>query len=374
MSVEQRECERCKEPCKHGGTWYYSFSIRGKRYRKSIPEARTKWQAKLAETRAKDAIYRGRYGNEPSDITLKEFVENQFLPWSRDNKRSWKNDESRSKPILAYFKSKKMREISKDNIEQYRKARRASSNGRGGTRAPASVDREIQLLSRIINLAIERGEVESNPCKGIKMLNKGNTVIRYLKPDEEERLLPVLTGRRRHLLDIVIIDLHTGMRRTEILTLHKRQIDFIRGSIEVIETKNGRPRSVPMHQTLRPILQRLVEKAGPNGYLFENPKTGKPIKDVKTAWRYALRDAKIEGLRLHDLRHSFGTRAIDGGAPLSAVKEVMGHIDIRTTMRYVHATDEGKRKAVEAAACGRVKSELVTNLPHTLEVTQALSS
>ena len=92
-----------------------------------------------------------------------------------------------------------------------------------------------------------------------------------------------------------MIDLHAGMRRTEILTLHRRQIDFIRGSIEVIETKNGRPRSVPMPPTLRPILQRLVEKAGPNGYLFENPKTGKPIRDVKTAWYSALRDAKIEG-------------------------------------------------------------------------------
>jgi integrase len=182
-------------------------------------------------------------------------------------------------------------------------------------------------------------------------------------------LLPVLTGRRRHLLDIIIIGLHTGMRRTEILTLHKRQIDFIRGSIEDIETKNGKPRSVPIHPTLTPLLQRLVEKAGPNGYLFENPRTGKPIRDVKTAWRFALRDAKIQGLWFHDLRHTFGTRAIDGGAPLSAVIEVMGHMDIRTTMRYVHATDEGKRRAVEAAANGSVKSASVTNLPHALEAT-----
>jgi len=369
MPVRKRLCERCKKPCKHGGTWWYDFHIRGERYRKAVPEARTKWQAEHAEVKAKEAVFTGRYGGDPSNITLKEFVEKVYLVWAKTEKRSWKNDDSRSKPILTYFKNKKMREISKFHVEQYRKARRASSNGRGGNRAPASVDREIQLLSKIFSLAIERGEVEANPCKGIKMLNKGNTVIRYLTPDEEGRLLPVLTGRRRHLLDIVIIDLHTGMRRTEILTLHTRQIDFIRGSVEVIETKNGRPRSVPMHQALRPILQRLVEKAGPSGYLFENPKTGKPIRDVKTGWRLALHDAKIEGLRLHDLRHSFGTRAIDGGAPLSAVKEVMGHMDIRTTMRYVHATDEGKRRAVEAAACGRVKSESVTNPSHTLEAT-----
>jgi hypothetical protein len=56
-------------------------------------------------------------------------------------------------------------------------------------------------------------------------------------------------------------------------------------------------------------------------------------------------------------------------APLSAVKEVMGHMDIHTTVRYVYATDEGKRCAVEAAACSRVKLEFVTNPLHTLEAT-----
>jgi hypothetical protein len=80
MSVDKRKCERCEGPCKHGGAWYYFFSIRGKRYRKAIPEARTKAQAEQAEARAKDAIYRGRYSDEASDITLKEFVENSFCP------------------------------------------------------------------------------------------------------------------------------------------------------------------------------------------------------------------------------------------------------------------------------------------------------
>jgi integrase len=78
-----------------------------------------------------------------------------------------------------------------------------------------------------------------------------------------------------------------------------------------------------------------------------------------------LRDAGIAYINFHCAgRHTFGTRAIDGGAPISAVKEVMGHMDINTTMRYVHATDEGKRRAVEAAARSRVQSVPATNLPH----------
>lgn len=350
---------------KRKNVWYYRFSIRGTRYGKGIPEARTKYQAEQAEVKAKEAIFSGRYYNELSDITLKEFVENQFLAWSKDNKRSWNDDVSRSKAILAYFKNKKMREIEKFHIEQFKKARSLSYVSEDKLRAPASVDREIQLLSRIFNLAIERALIQSNPCKGVRLLAKYNQTTRYLSYEEEEKLMPFLTGCRAHLRDILTISIYTGMRRTEILTLHKRQIDFLRGSIELTTaTKSGRPRSIPIHSDLKPLMQRLCDESPDSGYLFENPKTGKPITTIKTAWRKALRDAGIPYLNFHCAgRHTFGTRAVDGGAPISAVKEVMGHMDINTTMRYVHATEEGKRRAVEAAAKSRVQSVPATNLP-----------
>ena len=349
---------------KRNKVWYYRFSIRGVRYGSAVPEARTKWQAEQAETRAKDAVFRGRYDEGPSDITLKEFVENHFLVWSKDNKRSWKDDVARSKAILAYFKNKKMREISRFNVEQFKKERIAAPVKGGKNRAPASVDREVQLLSRIFNLAIERGEVQTNPCKGVKLLCKYNQVTRYLSYEDEEKLMPFLTGSRAHIRDILTISTYTGMRRTEILTLHRSQIDFLRDSIELTKTKSGRPRSIPIHSDLKPVLQRLCHETRDSGYLFENPKTGKPITTIKTAWRKALRDAGIPYINFHCAgRHTFGTRAIDGGAPISAVKEVMGHMDIHTTMRYVHATEEGKRRAVEAAAKSRVQSNPATNLP-----------
>jgi hypothetical protein len=84
MPVYRRKCERCKKACKHGGTWWYDFCIRGKRYRRAVPEARNKWQAEQAEARAKGAVFTERYGEEPSNITLKEFVEKVFLPWSKE--------------------------------------------------------------------------------------------------------------------------------------------------------------------------------------------------------------------------------------------------------------------------------------------------
>ena len=82
-------------------------------------------------------------------------------------------------------------------------------------------------------------------------------------------------------------------------------------------------------------------------------------KDVKTAWHTACRKTGIDNLRIHDLRHTFGTRAADAGVPLVAIGKVMGHASIQTTMRYAHATDEGKRRAVEALE--RKPAKAVTN-------------
>ncbi len=242
-----------------------------------------------------------------------------------------------------------MRDITNLNVRAYRKERRARSNGRGGLRAPASVDREIQLLSRIFSLAVERNLLQANPCKGIKLANPGNIVIKYLTVEDEEKLRPFLTGRRKHLLDILEIDLHTGMRRTEFLSLHVSQINFIRDEILLTKTKSGKPRLVPIHPNIRPLLQRLCNEAGPNGYLFENPKTGKPIASIKPAWECALRKAGIPHIPFHCAgRHTFGTRAAEGGASPTDIQEIMGHASVTTTMRYVHATDQGKRRTVDA--------------------------
>lgn len=111
-------------------------------------------------------------------------------------------------------------------------------------------------------------------------------------------------------------------------------------------------------------MHRLRDNSLDSGYLLDNPRMVKLITSIKTAWRKALRDAGILYINFHCAgRHTFATRAIDGGAPISVVKDVMGHMGIHTTMRCVHTTDEGKRRAVEAAAKSRVQSVPATNLP-----------
>jgi integrase len=97
-------------------------------------------------------------------------------------------------------------------------------------------------------------------------------------------------------------------------------------------------------------LLRLVEQAEKKGWkpLFTNPKPGERQTAFKHAWEIALKDAEIEDLTFHDLRHTFITQALNEGAPISAVRDIVGHKNLLTPNRYAHATEEGMRRVVEA--------------------------
>jgi integrase len=179
-----------------------------------------------------------------------------------------------------------------------------------------------------------------------------------LLPDEEERLMAVMNGHRAHLRRIVILAINTAMRRGELLRLQWDHTDFYKNEIKVVQTKTDRDRFVPMNTRVREELLSLrAEVTGE--FVFTNRKTGHYIADVKTAFESTCRAAGILDLHFHDLRHTFGTRAADAGVPIGAVAAVMGHADIHTTVRYAQATDECKRRAVEAIdQVGKIRSQI----------------
>src|ERR1044072_3940934 len=84
-------------------------------------------------------------------------------------------------------------------------------------------------------------------------------------------------------------------------------------------------------------------------YLFVNPDTDRPYRDLKKGFAEACRLAGVTDLRWHDLRHTFGTRLAEAGCSEATIAELMGHTDPKTTRRYTHATARAKRAAVEAA-------------------------
>jgi integrase len=347
-------------------SWYFHKTINGVRYRERIPTARTKTQAEEAEGRRLAEIHAGTYGKPTGKIRLKEYIEKYYLPWARVNKRSWKNDESRVKPILAFFGSKMLCEVSSHLVVKYRDMRRVSITKRGVQRSIASVNRELQLLSRIFSRAIAEKKWHRNPCssaelEGEKLLLKGERKRkRWLRLEEREKLEQTITAylassddrKNIHLGKIILLALSTGLRRTELLKLRPADCDFESELIHVRETKTDEPREVPMNTTARAILKEMVEEAESKrySYLFTNPRTGTRYKDVKKAYKRLLKEAGIDDLWFHDLRHSFATAAGDNpNVSLPALAATLGHRNVKTTMIYTHATDEGKRRVVEAA-------------------------
>jgi integrase len=133
-------------------------------------------------------------------------------------------------------------------------------------------------------------------------------------------------------------------------------IDFHANEIKATHTKANRDRFIPMNANTREELKQLRQTCT-GDLLFPGRKKSLSLGDVKKAFNRACREAGIKDFHFHDLRHTFGTRAADAGVALTALAAVMGHADIHTTMRYAHATDEGRRRRVVEAAESQVSQE-----------------
>jgi integrase len=140
--------------------------------------------------------------------------------------------------------------------------------------------------------------------------------------------------------------INTGMRQGEIFGLTWFDVDLSQGLIHVRVSKNGKDRFIPINQTVRRMLEGLPRTSE---YVFPSPKTERRLV-VKFRFDKAKREAGIRDFRFPDLRHTAATRMADGGADAFALAEIFGWSDVRMALRYTHATDEAKRRAVENLA------------------------
>lgn len=343
MAVENRGTARRPR-------WRYAFTIRGVRYRASVPEARTKHEAEQAETAARQSVFQGQYGRPRGTRDFVDFVEREYEPWAKGAKRSWRNESYCVPAVKERFRGKTLAQISPLAVEKYKRELRESITNRGTKFSPRYVNYHLQILFRIFSLAVERREItaEDHPGKRVKFLDEDNRRTRYLLDEEEPRLFGQFTGGREHLRPMVVVAVGTGMRLGDQLSLRKSQVDFQRNVINVPNAKTGRDYPVPMNREVREALLGLA-RANPEGeHLFVNPRTGRRYTCIKRAFANACGDAGIKGLRWHDLRHTFGTRLAEAGCSEATIAELMGHTDPKTTRRYTHATDRAKHAAVEA--------------------------
>jgi len=339
-------------------TWTIDFYVRDKRIQKAVPEAENREEALriLLQERIKsiDKPHKIEERREEK-IGFRDFAKIYLEDYMMSVRRNFRPDVYRLQILCSYFKNVDLRIVTPLAIERFRKSRLKLGN------TQTTVNRYLQLLKRMFNLAIEEGYLERNSVTRVKFHSeKDNLKERTLKEEEETKLMETCS---KPLSSIIVVALNTGMRRAEILGLKWIQIDLKARIIRVEKTKSGRVRFIPINDVLFSELNRLRSENSQSPFVFFNPKTRKPYLDMKTGFKGALRRAGIEGLRFHDLRHTFASRLVEKGADIETVRDLLGHHSITITQRYTHSTDDRKRSAVEllsSKADGKISDNLVT--------------
>lgn len=341
--------------CSGGRTYYLRYQdVRGKTRQMRIADAK---DVSLSQARhlADKARNRVAMGEDPAAEkiatravpTFGEFIEEQYLPYVKTYKRSWKTDVSLLKNhLLPRFAKHYMDEITRQDIVKMHHDRKTSGAAAG------SANRLLIMMRHIHNLALRWGVpgIKVNPCAGVPLLEENNKKERYLSPEEAQRLYAAVCQSDSPVLkSIVPMLILTGARKREVLDAKWADFDFARRLWRIPTTKTGRARHVPLSDGALTVLST-IPRDPVCRWAFANPKTRKPYVSIFCAWDTARRRAALSDVRIHDLRHSFASLLINQGRTLYEVQHLLGHTQVKTTQRYAHRSPDTLLAAANAAS------------------------
>jgi len=188
----------------------------------------------------------------------------------------------------------------------------------------------MALLKHMFNVAERWGQHQgTNPVRLVKFLPENNLRFETLSEEQEERLL---LASPPYLRDMIVFAINTGLRTSDIFNLQWIEVDIEQKRLKKIVKKSERPLSLGIKH---------------GSYVFYNAMTADRFKDVKGAIAAAAKRAGLPKITWHMFRHTFASRWTRGGVDIVTVKELLGHSNISTRMRYAHSNDDAKRRAVD---------------------------
>lgn len=304
------------------GEWYIDYYVNGKRVRELVGP--NKYTAINAYSKRKSQLAEGRYFEivKNENILLSEFFKIYLENHSKVNKKSWISDEFRSKTLNKYFGNLLLTQITKLGVEKYK-------SDRAKVVSPATVNRELALLKNVFSKAIEWEKYHRhNPVSKVKQFREDNARLRFLSDDEIARLYEHCDGELAALIKFAV---NTGMRRGEIMGLEWNDVDIQKGLIYIKESKAGKGRIVPMNETVKNLLLCLPRKMGSNRIFQSNH---------NEQFKNRLKTANIQDVTFHTLRHTTASHLVMQGVDILTVSRILGHSDIKMTMRYAHLSQD----------------------------------
>lgn len=253
-----------------------------------------------------------------------------------DDRSMWRND------ILPRLGSRKVADLTPRDCDELHMQIAATR--------PVRANRILELFRKALNLSIRWGWIERNPASGCRRTVEEKR-HRYLNEIEVGRLITALQEHQECVsADALLFMLFTGCRRGEALNAKWAQFDLERRiwTKASSETKQRREHRVPYSTAVAEILER--RRAETEGTHIFPGRLGAPLTEVRKTWQSACKTAGLNGVRVHDLRHTFASLVASTGQSLLVVGELLGHSTPQTTKRYAALYDEILRNATEATA------------------------
>lgn len=337
--------------------------------RKTIGVHGSPWTAEVARNEARQILARVAMGEDPAKdkqdakkvLTVGELCDEYIREGTALKKASTLSiDRGRiDRHIKPLIGNVRLTDVSKATVTRFMKD---IANGKSATdvktcnRGRAIVTggkgtaaRTVGLLGGIFSYAVDAGLMESNPVRGVKRY-RDNKNQRFLSAEELVRLGQALRreeaeGANPQAVAILRLLILTGCRKGEIEGLLWSQIDFGLDFLRLPDSKTGYS-TRPLNGAAKALLKGQARYQGTD-FVFPSDGLDKPYVGTPKVWRRVRTTAGLADVRLHDLRHSFASFAVSGGASLPVIGALLGHKDTATTAQYAHLGDDPVRGAAE---------------------------
>ena len=268
-----------------------------------------------------------------------------------------------SKALDAFFDEHVNRHLKPSTVENYQLMRRVHLEPAFGKFKLSDITREcvakfhakyqdepyggnklLAILSKFFNWCEQKELITlgANPCKHIQKFKEPSRE-RFLSSSEIKRLLLVLdTATDEKLATTAAVNairllMLTGARRNEILTLRWDFIDLTQHVINLPDSKTGK-KTIMLSDTAVKLLRTIERNSNP--YVISGQNENTHLVNIKSAWQRIRKAAGLEDVRLHDLRHTYASMAINNGVPLELISKLLGHKQLKTTLRYAHLQND----------------------------------